>query len=813
MVYSQTLRHEFINYDDDVYVYENPPVFHGLSMEGVKWAFTKVHTANWHPITWLSHMLDCEIYGLKPWGHHLTNVLLHAANTILLFLVLRQMTGAFWRCAFVAALWAIHPLRVESVAWIAERKDLLCGLFCMLTLLAYARYVRLREQTDRLSVTGYLLIVVFFALGLMSKPMLVTLPFVLLLLDYWPLRRFAPGEGGLAIRNCRLVIGEKLPLLAMSAASCVITVLAQRTATVSIEWLPPVWRIGNTLVAYVVYLKQMVYPVGLAVMYPHPGLALSVSAMVFSFVILAGISAAVILLRRKHPYLLTGWLWYLGMLVPVIGLMQVGEQAHADRYTYLPQIGLYVGLAWAAANLTAKWRHRKLVCGAAATLVLVPLLVLAWTQTARWRNGLTLWTHTLHVTSRNQVAHNNLGVVLGRVGREDEAIEHYRQALRINPKYAAPHCNLGLLMALRGDYARAIEHYREALRLDLDHVKVHNYLGIALASQGRFSEAIEHFRKALQSKPDDWDVHGNLANALAAQGKKDEASEHYQRALQIRPDAVDPRMNYGNLLLTQGKLVEAMEQFEQAQELAPDHEANPFNMGNVLAMQGKRAEAIEQYREALRINPEYEKAHSNLANLLFEQRQFAEAVEHYRQALRIRPGSPDLHYRLGRALASQGKSTEAIEQYRHVLKTDPNHAPARNRLGELLLVMGRFDEAGRHFFKVLETAPNDIAALNNAGWLLATAPDASLRDGPRAVELGERASRLAGGENPALLDTLAAAYAEAGRFAEAVRTARRALELAMAANDETLANGIRKHLQVYQAGSAYREPGSPAGTD
>jgi hypothetical protein len=386
LVFGQTLWHDFINYDDPRYVYENTTITSGLSISGIAWAFTHIHSMNWHPLTTISHMLDCQLYGLKAGWHHFTNVLLHTIAVILLFIALHQMTGAFWRSGFVAALFAIHPLRVESVAWIAERKDVLSGLFFMLTLLAYVYYVRLPQ------VRRYLIVVFVFACGLMSKPMLVTLPFVLLLLDSWPLERI---KGHVWNR-----VLEKVPLIALSAVSSIATFLAQKGAVGWTEELPILERINNAVVSYVLYIWQMLWPVNLAVFYPHPENRLRLWEVIASLRLLICVTAIAITLRKRRPYLITGWLWYLGMLVPVIGLVQVGWQGRADRYTYLPQIGLYIAVTWSVADLTALWRHQRTILSAAALLTILVLSWCAWGQTWYWRDSETLFKHALAVTNR-----------------------------------------------------------------------------------------------------------------------------------------------------------------------------------------------------------------------------------------------------------------------------------------------------------------------------------------------------------------------------------------------------------------------------
>jgi len=380
-VFGQTLRHDFVNFDDHVYVYENPLVVKGLSTEGIIGAFTHTHALNWHPLTTLSHMLDCQLYGLKAGDHHLTNVILHTISVLLLFLVLKQITGALWQGAFVAALFAIHPLHVESVAWVAERKDVLSAVFFVLTLAAYARYAR-APSTPR-----YLLVALLFACGLMSKPMLVTLPFVLLLLDYWPLGRLEAQKLEVG-RRFRRLITEKIPLFALSTCSCLVTLFTQRQGPNPIDQLPFLWRLNNTFVSYVTYIWQMLWPVRLAAFYPHPNDRLPLLEVTAAVAFLVGVSLLVIYLRRSKPSLVTGWFWYLGMLVPVIGLIQVGEQAHADRYTYLPQIGLYIMIAWSVRDLLLEStsRARRALVGIAAAIIIVSLSARA----ARLRIGKTV---------------------------------------------------------------------------------------------------------------------------------------------------------------------------------------------------------------------------------------------------------------------------------------------------------------------------------------------------------------------------------------------------------------------------------------
>ena len=498
LVFGQTLRHQFINFDDGDYVFKNPKVFRGLTSEGIVWAFTHVHAANWHPLTWLSHMLDCQLYGLNPGGHHLTSILLHMATVILLFGLLRQATASLWRSAFVAAVFAIHPLRVESVAWVAERKDVLSGLFFVLTISAYVRYARQPWSPAR-----YGLVLLLFALGLMSKPMLVTLPFVLFLLDYWPLNREAtvPAHADKRLPTRRRLILEKVPLLAMAVASCVVTLLAQKAAIrPSADYSIGV-RVGNALISSVAYIRQMFWPSDLAAFYPFAVKDLVIARILVSLILLAGITVAVFVLRSRR-YLVTGWLWYLIMLGPVIGILQVGSQARADRYTYLPQIGLYLLLTWAAAELSMRWRHRHLILGTLAVFTLTALILSARAQASYWKDSESLWTHALTRTSDNAMAELNLGEAVYKLGRTDEAIGHFERALQIEPNEATVHGSLGSALMKIGQTKAALAHFQKSLEIKPNQASLHSSLGVALLETGRPEESLVHLQTALKIDPD-----------------------------------------------------------------------------------------------------------------------------------------------------------------------------------------------------------------------------------------------------------------------------------------------------------------------
>jgi Tfp pilus assembly protein PilF len=590
IVFGQTLGHEFIIYDDSIYVYENPTVTQGLTLHGAVWAFTHVYHIVWFPVTTLSHMLDWQFYGDHPAGHHFTNVLLHTVVVILLFLVLREMTGALWRCAFVAAVFAIHPLRVESVAWVAERKDVLSGLFFMLTLWAYVRYTQWSKVQGPKSKVWYGVAMGVFALGLMSKTMLVTLPLVLLLLDFWPLRRVA---------GVRRLLLEKVPFAVLAVAAGVVTLVAQSVKFQQVEKLSLAWRAGDAMLAYVDYIQHLLWPANLTMLYAHPGLRLPALGVALATAALLIITADVVAVRRKLPYLLVGWLWYLGMLVPVIGLMQAGDQARADRYTYLPQIGLAIMLAWGAADLFGNGRYKRVVLGSAAAVIIAALMAAAYVQTGYWKDDISLWTHTLACTPNNVVARNQLGSALKARGQLDGAIHQYTLAIQSSPKYATSHVNLGLACMAQGRLDDAMQQFQTALELDPNYVDAQNNLGLVLAAKGKFPEAVRHYQQALQSDPYNPKFHYNLGIALAAQGELDKAIQQYKQALAIDPNYAKAHNNLGNALVKQGNLDEAAKQYDWALDLDPGYLEAHYNLANILADHGVKAEAIDHYQKAL----------------------------------------------------------------------------------------------------------------------------------------------------------------------------------------------------------------------
>ena len=645
IVYAPVRHNEFVNLDDPQYVSGNRWVARGLSGPGLRWAFTTSHAGNWHPVTWISHMLDVQLFGLDAGAHHATSLALHVANTLLLFTLLHRLTGALFRAAFVAALFALHPLHVESVAWVAERKDVLSTLFFLLTLHAYVSYARAPRARR------YAAVLALFALGLMAKPMLVTLPLVLLLLDYWPLGRVSSVAAG------RRLLVEKVPLLALSAASCVVTLLVQHGAGAvkGLDVLPLARRLANAAVAYFLYIAKMLWPSRLAAIYPYPAArpAWAVSLAAAAVVVVSVLAARA---APRRPWLPVGWLWYLGMLVPVLGLLQVGSQPLADRYSYVPLIGLFIVAAWGAADLAGRNPRGRAVTTAAAVLVVAACAVATRAQVAHWRTSVALWEHALAVTTANHRAENNLGHALARQGRTAEAVAHYAEALRIAPDDAEAHANLGLALADLGRTPEAIDHYEQALGLLPGDVEAHDNLGVALMSQGRIDDALPHFAEAVRLDPSLALSHNDLGVALARKERFEEAIRELSVALQLDPGYAEARRN-----------------------LAVAHNG----LGAALADRGTLDQAIVHYAEALHLRPDLADAHANLARARAGQGRLDEARREAEEAVALEPRAADLRYDLAVLLARQGRTSDAKAQLESVLRLDPAHADARRALAAL----------------------------------------------------------------------------------------------------------------------------------
>ena len=614
-IFAQVISHDFITFDDGAYITGNAHVQKGLSGKNLVWAFTSTEVSNWHPLTWLSHMLDCELYSLNPAGHHLNSLFFHVANTLLLFFVLRSGTGRLWESAMVAALFALHPLHVESVAWVSERKDVLSAFFWMLTMSAYVYYCR-RPGSYR-----YLLIIISFGAGLMAKPMLVTLPFVLLLMDLWPLGRLqlparVTTESGPQSLT-RLVV-EKIPLFVLSAASCVVTFMAQSRggAVMTFEALPLIVRIINTFVSYVRYLASMLWPQDMAVFYPHPGTSLPLWQGVAAALFIAVVLLLVARQYLKRPFLLVGWLWFLGTLVPVIGLVQVGGQSMADRYTYLPSIGIFLMFVWGFSGLFAGLRSRGPLLAFGSTAVLLCLSVVTWFQLGHWKDTETLFRHTLSVTKRNYVAHSNLGAFLTDKGRLDEARAEHEKALSIWPSYPDAHNNLGVVFARKGLLKEAISHYKKALQANPKHLLAHQNMASALAELGELEEAVSYYHRALIIDPEAGANHNTMGVVLARLQRMDEAVSHLTRAIELCPDCPEPYNNLGRVLTIQGRPEKAIAYLQSAITLRPDYAEAYNNLGLANVKLGILDEAVYYLSAALHIKPGYGKARANLRDVI-----------------------------------------------------------------------------------------------------------------------------------------------------------------------------------------------------
>jgi len=686
IIFAPALTCDFVDYDDPGYIINNEHIQHGLTWDSIRWAFTTGDQSNWHPLTWLSHLLDMQLglapFGVKAGGHHLTSLLLHAANAVLLFLILKGMTGAIWRSAFVAALFALHPLRVESVAWVSERKDVLSTFFWMLTVWAYARYVegkslKFEVQGSKAnehstfnvqhSTFNYFLALIFFALGLMSKPMLVTLPCVLLLLDFWPLNRMfqvqcpmskveeQPRDTNvqpwpLDFRLWTQLLLEKIPFFLLAIISSVITFKVQQQggAVSSLAGLSIGARLSNTPISYVRYIGKMFWPAKLSILYPHPGVW-PFWQVTLAVLFLAAITALAIWLVRSHSYLAVGWFWFIGMLVPAIGLVQVGIQSMADRYSYVPMIGLLIMLVWGLHEIFSKTQSGQWFLRIGGSLAVIGCGVVTNQQLKYWKNSEMLFGHAIAVTEKNYLACNNLGFYLSNKGQVERAMQYYRSSLQIDPNYEDAHHNLGHALAELGHYQEAIKEFRIALKIKPNLVEAHNNLGNALSNLGQIDEAIAEYKITLGLNPKHADAHNNFGIALAMRGKLDEAIEHFHKAIQYKPTDASAHSN----------------------------------LGNAFAAQNKLDEAIKEYDECLRLNPKDAQAYNNLGNVLSQQGKMDEAIPRYQLALRVKPENPEAHFNLGFCLAKQGRRDEAEKQYLEALRQQPNYAQAQQQLNLL----------------------------------------------------------------------------------------------------------------------------------
>lgn len=640
----EPLRHNaFVAFDDNDYITSNLHVKSGLTWESVKWAFTSRRAANWHPLTWLSHMVDIELFGLNPLGHHLHNLLLHTASTVLLFWLLSKMTGAIWPSAFVAMAFGIHPLRVESVAWASERKDVLSMLFFLLTIAVYLYYIK------RPGVLRYSLVMVCFALGLMAKPMLVTLPIVLVLLDIWPLERTQTISRQAIRKSILYLITEKIPMLLLVIASCAVTYTVQKTGG-SVNAISLQTRILNALSSYIAYLGKIFWPRNLAVLYPYPGPNYPLWPSLAALILLIVLSGIAFYCYSRKSWFFTGWFWYVITLVPVIGLIQVGNQSIADRYTYLPSVGILILLAWSAAQLSSAWRHQKMIMGILVAIAAAGMLAGTRNQLRYWKDSFSLFEHTLAITQYNPVIHNNLGWALMNQGNETKAFEHIQKALQFSPGFCDANINMATLLLKRKEY----------------------------------DKAMDYLHKVLKAKPNNFQANYIMALSFIDLKRYDQAAQYLLAALKNTRDNPDAYYYMGIILDTQNKKTEAINAYQQAIQLNPNHYLAINDLGVLKYQHNSLDEAVDYFRRSISIEPNYVQAYSNLALVLQNQNRFQEAVSLNLKALELEPNNPDTWYNLGVCQQAVDNIPGALISYRQVLQFDPNSVTALNNLAWIL---------------------------------------------------------------------------------------------------------------------------------
>jgi tetratricopeptide (TPR) repeat protein len=647
VVFGAVRHYGFANFDDGIYVYDNARVLRGFSLANLSWALFHPHIGHWHPLTWVSLMLDIDFFGVgNPGAQHAVNGVLHTASTLLLFFALKRMTNAPWPSAVVAALFAVHPIHVQPVVWITSRKDVLSTFFWFLALWNYARYV------ERRTLARYLFVAASLVLGLMTKPMLVTAPFLLLVLDYWPLGRMRGGaartEAAMAPRR---LVREKLALFFAAAFTCFMAYYAgqQHGVLRPLDALPLPVRMANAVVAYASYVGKIFWPHDFAIHHPHPGDTLGLWHVVGAVVFLAAVTLLALWVRRSRPYLLAGWLWYLGTLVPVIGIVQIADHGMADRYVYVPSVGIFIMVVWFAADVFRRWRYGRAAAASAALGAVAAFMLISRVEVGYWADNVALWQRTLRATSHNVVAHNNLGTAL-------EA---------------------------QGEFSRAVAEYSKAIEIDSAYVQAHNNLGNALMKLGRAAEAAEAYAEAIRLEPDYAQAHGNRANALMTQGEPEQALDDYLEAIRISPRFADARNNLEKalaMLMQRGEIDRAVAWLERRLQADPgDAEAHIY-LGVVSDMRGEPGDAVAEFREAARIDPQNAVVHNKLGLAAYRRGDYPRAEGHFADAIRITPDDVGLHLNLGLTLRRLGRNREAADQFEKVLRIRPNHPGARDAL-------------------------------------------------------------------------------------------------------------------------------------
>ena len=659
---------DFITWDDPRYVFNNPHVVTGLTMENLRWAFT-TSSPYFHPITWVSHMIDAELFGVWAGGHHLMALSLHTLSTALLFLFLYRATGAAGRSAFVAALFAIHPMRVESVAWVAERKDILPALALMIALNAYLSYTR------RPSIWRYVGVAVPFVIGMLAKPILITLPFVLLLVDVWPLGR--AGASWHAVRaSARSLIVEKLPLIALSIGIVILNLSIQVQGMSSLERLPITQRLANVVTHYSQYLGMMLWPSGLTPLHPVAFSMPPVPALLAAIAIVGGLSYLAIRALPSRPYFTTGWFWFLATLVPVIGFLQAGDQGMADRFGYTSQFFLYAAITWGATELVGNAPARK-----ALPVIAVIIVVAAGFRTRQylwnWRDGITLWQYAVAVAPDNHHAHANLADAFATAKRYPEAETSYRDAIRLAPEFPDYHFYFGQTLAQTSRLSEAIAEFETTLKRKPGDAQTHDALGLVLARVGRVDEAVTHLREAIRIDPALASAHANLGLAFTRKGDGQSALAQYEEALRLDPANAQAHSNRAALLLALNRVDEAVAEFRTAQRLEPYSAERWLNLGGALSRKSENDAAIAAFDRALAIDPNSAEAYNGRGVVFSNQQKNGEAIAAFTKAIELRPNLAHLYSNRGRAFAVAGDVPAAIRDFEQILRLDPNNAAAR----------------------------------------------------------------------------------------------------------------------------------------
>ena len=747
MAFWQVNHSDFQRYDDDNYVAKNSDIQDGITVEGIRWAFTTDYFANWHPLTWISHMLDVQLFGLKPQGHHLTNLLFHIANTLLLFVVFHRMTKGLWPSAFVAALFALHPLHVESVAWVAERKDVLSTFFWMLTVGAYCSYV------ERPAIQRYLLVLLFFVLGLMAKPMLVTLPFVLLLLDFWPLKRFEQkesarkewtvvnklGPGNKRKRKSKEkplvkeavkadespdhkyrwalfypLLREKIPLFFLAALSSIVTYIVQQKfgAVSTLEVFPLSVRIANAFVSYIIYIGKMIWPVNLAVLYPHPGLWPQWQ-VIAAVLLLIAVTWIVIWTGKRFPYLITGWFWYVGTLVPVIGIVQVGQQARADRYTYIPLVGLFIMIAWGIPELLKGWRYGKKTLILLSALALSSLFIATWTQVGYWRDSFTLFEQTIKVTDRNPYAYYSRGYAYWNLGNYRQAVEDYNRAIELNPKFGEAYNNRASAYESLGNYKQAIEDYNKAIEFNPKYATAYANRAGAHGSLGNHRQAIEDYNRAIELNPKYAEAYNKRAGAYGRLGNHRQEIEDYNKAIELNPKFATA---YNNRAGAQGRLGnhrQAIEDYNKAIEFNSKYAEAYNNRGIAYGRLDNHRQAMEDYNRAIELNPKYAEAYNNRAGAYESLGNCRQAIEDCNRAIELNPKFAEAYNNRASAHGRLGNHRKAIEDCKKAIELNPKYAEAYNNRAGAYESLGNHRQAIEDYNKAIEFNPKYAMAYNN----------------------------------------------------------------------------------------------------